>query len=69
MSGENIKELVKVRYAQAALRETTGGGSCCGTAHALEGCRDPTDFGRSGFPGHKFTDMLLDLVPDPAERS
>src|SRR6516164_10004357 len=41
MSTENIKEQVKERYAQAALRVTTGGGSCCGPTPALEGCSDP----------------------------
>ena len=41
MSTENIKEQVKERYAQAALRVTTGGGSCCGTTPALECCSDP----------------------------
>jgi SAM-dependent methyltransferase len=39
MSTENIKEAVKERYAQAALRVTTGG-SCCGTP-TLEGGSDP----------------------------
>jgi len=41
MSTENIKELVKEKYTQAALRVTTGSGSCCGTTPALEGCSDP----------------------------
>ena len=40
MSTENIKEAVKERYAQAALRVTTGG-SCCGTTPTLEGGSDP----------------------------
>lgn len=42
MSIENIKEVVKEKYGQAALRVTTGGGSsCCGAGSALEGCSDP----------------------------
>jgi arsenite methyltransferase len=41
MSTESIKELVKEKYAQAALRVTTGGCSCCGTTSALGGCSDP----------------------------
>lgn len=42
MSVENIKEIVKEKYGQAALRAATGGrGSCCGAGSALEGCSDP----------------------------
>src|ERR1700738_4307903 len=35
-----IKDVVKEKYGQAALRVTTGGSSCCGAAPALDGC-DP----------------------------
>jgi len=35
-----IKEIVKEKYGQAALRVATGGSSCCGAAPALNGC-DP----------------------------
>ena len=35
-----IKEVVKEKYGQAALRVNSGGSSCCGAAGALEGC-DP----------------------------
>ncbi len=35
-----VKEAVKEKYGQAALRVTTGGSSCCGAAAAIEGC-DP----------------------------
>lgn len=38
MSTEVIKEAVKERYGQAALRAATGGSSCCGGESALEGC-------------------------------
>ncbi len=41
MSAENIKEAVKEKYGQAALRVVTGGSSCCGAAVAVEGCADP----------------------------
>ncbi|MGH9451997.1 MAG: arsenite methyltransferase [Terriglobia bacterium] len=42
MSIENIKEVVKEKYGQAALRVATGGGSsCCGAGSAVEGCSDP----------------------------
>ncbi len=36
-----IKETVKEKYGQAALRVTTGGSSCCGASAALDGCCDP----------------------------
>ena len=41
MSGSDIKEIVKEKYGQAALRVNTGGSSCCGSAPATEGCCDP----------------------------
>jgi arsenite methyltransferase len=41
MDGSNIKELVKEKYGQAALRVNSGGSSCCGaTAASGLGC-DP----------------------------
>jgi arsenite methyltransferase len=40
MSTPDIKEVVKEKYRQAALRVTTGGSSCCG-ATAGSGCSDP----------------------------
>ena len=36
-----IKEAVKERYGQAALRVTTGGSSCCGALPADSHCADP----------------------------
>ena len=41
MSTENIKEVVKERYGQAALRVIKGGSTCCGAAPSVEGCPDP----------------------------
>src|SRR5665811_1504105 len=41
MSAENIKEAVRARYGQAALRVHTGGSSCCGASAAVEGGCDP----------------------------
>ena len=42
MSTPNIKEIVKEKYGQAALRVTSGGSSCCGAGPALnDGCCDP----------------------------
>src|SRR5580700_11372821 len=45
MSTENIKEVVREKYGQAALRVQTGGSSCCGAAAALDGCCDPITTG------------------------
>jgi arsenite methyltransferase len=36
-----LKEVVKEKYGQAALRVNTGGSSCCGAGSALNGCCDP----------------------------
>ncbi|MEO8025594.1 MAG: arsenite methyltransferase [Bryobacteraceae bacterium] len=37
----DIKEVVKEKYGQAALRVTSGGSSCCGAAPSANGCGDP----------------------------
>jgi arsenite methyltransferase len=37
----DMKEVVREKYGQAALRVVTGGSSCCGASAALEGCCDP----------------------------
>jgi 2-polyprenyl-3-methyl-5-hydroxy-6-metoxy-1,4-benzoquinol methylase len=36
-----VKETVRQKYGEAALRVSTGGSSCCGAAAALDGCCDP----------------------------
>src|SRR5579862_5488451 len=36
-----LKDQVREKYGQAALRVTTGGSSCCGASAALDGCCDP----------------------------
>src|SRR6201985_2643995 len=41
MGTEGIKEIVREKYGQAALRVTSGGSSCCGASAALDGCCDP----------------------------
>jgi ubiquinone/menaquinone biosynthesis C-methylase UbiE len=41
MSAQDIKEVVKEKYGQAALRVIKGGTSCCGAAPAGETCPDP----------------------------
>ena len=42
MSTDNIKDVVREKYGQAALRAKSGdGSSCCGGAAAVEACCDP----------------------------
>jgi len=45
MSTNNIKEAVKEKYGQAALRVIQGRTSCCGTAPAASPCPDPISSG------------------------
>jgi SAM-dependent methyltransferase len=40
VSDDGVRNLVKQKYGQAALRVATGGTSCCGSTTAV-GCRDP----------------------------
>jgi len=40
MNSTDIKEVVKQKYGEAALRVKSGGSSCCGTT-AANGCGDP----------------------------
>ena len=40
MNSTDVKDIVKEKYGQAALRVRTGGSSCCG-ASAVSGCSDP----------------------------
>ena len=42
MSTENVKDVVREKYGQAALRVKTGAGSaCCGGPGAPSACCDP----------------------------
>jgi arsenite methyltransferase len=42
MSSENITDVVKEKYGEAALRVTQGrGNACCGSAPSATGCYDP----------------------------
>src|SRR5580704_13421379 len=42
MNKPNLREVVRDKYGQAALRVTTGEGGCCGSrASAEEACGDP----------------------------
>lgn len=38
---ESIRDVVKEKYGQAALRATQGGSSCCGAGPSSVGCVDP----------------------------
>jgi arsenite methyltransferase len=40
MSDESVRDLVKEKYGQAALRVASGGTSCCGSTTSQSGC-DP----------------------------
>jgi arsenite methyltransferase len=41
VSTQDIKEVVKTKYGEAALRVKTGGSSCCGASRAGDGSCDP----------------------------
>jgi ubiquinone/menaquinone biosynthesis C-methylase UbiE len=41
MKTESVKEVVREKYGQAALRVKTGGSSCCGAGSALQTSCDP----------------------------
>jgi len=41
MSAQDVKDLVKEKYGQAAQRVTSGGSCCCGAAPADQHCADP----------------------------
>src|SRR5690349_9567468 len=46
MSTQNITEVVKERYGQAALRVSTGqGNACCGASPSASSCADPITSG------------------------
>ncbi len=41
MAGEDLREVVRQKYGEAALRVTTGGSSCCGATAANGSSCDP----------------------------
>src|SRR5215831_3577232 len=41
MHNPELKELVREKYGEAALRVKTGASSCCGASAATAGCCDP----------------------------
>ena len=60
-----IREAIKEKYGQAALRVNSGGSSCCGAGAALEGSCDPItsnlydDAQKSGLPRDAVLASLL----------
>ena len=60
-----LKEIVKEKYGQAALRVTSGTGACCGTSATLEGCCDPmtSNLYDAGQTGELPQEAVLDLKP------
>ncbi|HEX2664719.1 MAG TPA: arsenite methyltransferase [Candidatus Acidoferrum sp.] len=63
MENENIREVVKDKYAQAAVRAASGKSSCCGTspASSLDGC-DP-------ITTNLYEDSEASAVPEEALRA
>src|SRR6202162_2907334 len=58
MSEPNIKEVVKDKYGQAALRVKSGGSSCCGASPA-SGCGDP-------ITSHLYEAQQTNQIPEEA---
>jgi arsenite methyltransferase len=62
MDSENIKEVVRDKYAQAAVRAATGKSSCCGTSPApINGC-DP-------ITSNLYGDNETSAIPEEALRA
>ena len=63
MDNENVREVVKEKYAQAAVRAASGKSSCCGTspASSLDGC-DP-------ITSNLYEDGETSAIPEEALRA
>src|SRR5713226_7935810 len=57
-----IKEVVKEKYGQAALRVTGGGSSCCGASAVREGCADP-------ITGNLYDSGQTSILPEEAVKA
>ena len=55
----DIKEVVKEKYGQAALRVHCGGSSCCGASTALDSCCDP-------ITANLYDDAQVSQIPEDA---
>ena len=63
MANKEIKEIVKEKYAEAALRAAAGGSSCCGAAPASAGaCADP-------ITSNLYDDSQAGQIPEEALRA
>lgn len=54
-----IRDVVREKYGQAALRVHAGGSSCCGASAALDGCCDP-------ITSSLYSDSQTGLLPEEA---
>ena len=66
MSTNGIKDVVRERYAAAALRATAGGSACCGGASAVAGAPDPITSNLYG--AHETLGLLAAAVQRPRPR-
>lgn len=55
----DIKEVVKEKYGQAALRVKSGGSSCCGASAARDSCCDP-------FTSNLYDNLQASQIPEEA---
>jgi SAM-dependent methyltransferase len=62
MSASNIKDVVKEKYGQAALRVHSGGSPCCGGGSAADPCCDPISL-------NLYSDSQGGEVPETALRA
>jgi SAM-dependent methyltransferase len=63
MSTESIKDVVREKYGQAALRVHSGGSSCCGASARIDGsCCDP-------ITSNLYDDAQTSLIPETAVRA
>ncbi len=63
MSTESIKDVVREKYGQAALRVHSGSGSCCGAPARIDGsCCDP-------ITSNLYDDAQTSLIPETAVRA
>ena len=59
MNNPELKELVREKYGEAALRVKTGASSCCGASAATDGCCDP-------ITSNLYEDAQTGMLPEEA---
>ena len=62
MANADIKEVVKEKYGQAALRVNSGGNTCCGATAAAASCCDP-------ITSNLYEDSQAQQIPEEALRA